>query len=79
MDWEGDGDLRVTVANLMIVLDNGMTSLMTASLEGQEGSGMKRQVRGWVRWRNLLPSMHKQCNQRSDLCWSGIYLELQVD
>lgn len=45
MDWEGDRDLRVTVANLMIVLDNGMTSLMTTSLKGQEGSEMKRQVR----------------------------------
>jgi len=31
MNWEGDRDLRVIVANLMIVLDNGMTSLMTAS------------------------------------------------
>ena len=62
MDWEGDRGLRVTVANLMIVLENGMTSLMTISLEGQEGSEMKRQVRGWVRRRNLLPSMHKRCN-----------------
>ena len=35
MNWEGDGDLRVTVANLMIVLENGITSLMTASLEGE--------------------------------------------